>query len=931
MTLRLKKRPLIIFGSLFYTLFLAYFYYIYVPLVKTYQLALVPFVSVVFLLTLIKIEWGTLSLLFLVPLVGNLPYYFGLYEDIPQAPVPLILFLFYLLAFWLRRAWILSSNRHRKKSPVNSPKITLIAPSPEDEPISSTPHPLQPILGLYIAIILISMAVTFLRYSNFFPFVAEGMYELKVNVNEVRAGGARMSTVFGGLNLATGPLFSLLLWPYLQKERFRSLALKGLVFSFSLSLVFGLIQIWVAPEGGQLPSWRRIDQFHFTYKDPNSLGFFIAALLPLLLGLLVAAKKKTKLYLFLMIISLPSLALSGSRSAFLAFSLGFILTGILLGGDKSLPRKKKIKLLETILGVILLLVVLFFSASFFPLSRRLHLSMNLLKERLIFQLFSDKIVLWSIAWEMFRRFPLSGVGVGSYIVELPNFLWQRGKETLVTDSAENFLFQAMAELGFVGLLLLLALALKLTLFFSRHSFRPNHNQPEFLKAALSGSLIACLVNFSFHSYIGGFACKYLFWFLLTLFLGLFSPMVNGARKLTEIEVEEKPEIDSDMGIKEKRLGSAAKRSLLGRKENKEILIFNDDRNQSKGEEREGGEGNETELNKHIFPAKKTDVEKASLIILALIFLASNLVVSLSTLSIPHRTKAFGLTQDFGFFSWEKDNRGFDFRWTRKRAGFSIEKLGPRIVLPLVASHPDIEKKPVVLTIYLADAWFKKKKIISVGELKDKGWKEIEIDLSNLTKEKRSAEINRVHEKATPENTEPKTFSSVAPARKANILLEVNRDWNPEKAFGVKDSRNLGVGVGKIWYRYPAPFAEEKIQITNTFPDSLWKGPRGSILETNGVAEMEILFQHGESYLRLWAQGQKAMGLGPMADIFLDNQLIGRALIDSENWIPLYLPFPQNISPGRHSLKVAFLNDFFRTDLNQNRNLFLGQVEAIRLK
>lgn len=931
MALRLKKRPFIIFGSLFYTLFLAYFYYIYVPLVKTYQLALVPLVSVVFLLTLIKIEWGTLSLLFLVPLVGNLPYYFGLYEDIPLAPVPLILFLFYLLAFWMRRAWFSSSNQQEKKSSITSPKTTSIAPSPEDGSFSLTCHPLQPTLGLYIAIILISMAVTFLRYSNFFPFLAEGMYELKVNVNEVRAGGARMSTVFGGLNLATGPLFSLLLWPYLQKKRFRSLALKGLVFSFSLSLVFGLIQNPIAPEWGQMPSWRRAGQFHFTYKDPNSLGFFIAAFLPLLLSLFIAAKKKTRLYLFLMIISLASLALSGSRSAFLAFGLAFILTGILLGGDKSLPRKKKIKLLGTVLGVIFFLVLLFPSASFLPLFRRLHLNMNFLRERLIPQLFSDKIVLWTIAWEMFRQFPLSGVGVGSYIVELPNFLWQRGRETLVTDSTENLLFQIMAELGFLGLLLLLALALKLTLFFWRHRYKPNQNQPEFLKAGLTGSLMACLVNFSFHSYIGGFACQYLFWFLLTLFLGLFSPMVNGFRKLTEIEVEEKFEIDSDIGRKEKRLGSAARRPLLGRKENKEILFFNDDRNQSKGEEREARKRKETKLNKHIFRAKKINVEKAGLIILALFFLASNLVVSLSTLSIPHRTEAFALTQDFGFFLWEKDNRGFDFRWTRKRAGFSIEKLGPKVVLSLVASHPDIEKKPVVLKIYLADAWFKKKKIVSEVEIKDKGWNEIEIDLSVLTKEKKSVEINRGERKGKPENTEPKKFSSVAPPRKANLLLEVNRDWNPKKAFGVKDPRNLGVGIGKIWYRYPPPFAVEKIQVTNTFPASLWKGPGGSILESNGVAEMEILFEEGETYLRLWAQGQKAMGLGPMADIFLDDQLIGRVLIDSEAWIPLFLPLPQDVSPGRHSLKVAFLNDLLRADLNQDRNLFLGQVEAIRLK
>ncbi|MDH4198645.1 MAG: hypothetical protein OEW05_14615, partial [Candidatus Aminicenantes bacterium] len=158
-----------------------YFYYVYVPLLAPFQLILIPLLFLTAGLTVVRVEWGALWFVFAFPLINNLPYYFGLYEHIPQAPLGLVLFLAFFVG-WVAKT---SFSGSRPSFPAG-----LLRP-----------------LAILSGIVLVSGLITLWRYANFFPFLAERSRELIVNVNQVRAGGAVMSNVFNSLNYLSGFLF----------------------------------------------------------------------------------------------------------------------------------------------------------------------------------------------------------------------------------------------------------------------------------------------------------------------------------------------------------------------------------------------------------------------------------------------------------------------------------------------------------------------------------------------------------------------------------------------------------------------------------------------------------------------------------------------------------------------------------------------------
>lgn len=82
--------------------------------------------------------------------------------------------------------------------------------------------------------------------------------------------------------------------------------------------------------------------------------------------------------------------------------------------------------------------------------------------------------------------------------------------------------------------------------------------------------------------------------------------------------------------------------------------------------------------------------------------------SITSLSIPSRTKEFGWKQDYGFDKWEEGPYG-EYRWSKRGSGYTqaIEK--PFVIIPVIASHPDLEKNPLEVKIFFSEDPFKKGK------------------------------------------------------------------------------------------------------------------------------------------------------------------------------------------------------------------------------
>lgn len=130
---------------------------------------------------------------------------------------------------------------------------------------------------------------------------------------------------------------------------------------------------------------------------------------------------------------------------------------------------------------------------------------------------------------MIKDYPLSGVGLGAYIIELPNY-YKNDKDMprpdiqpfRRIDTAENYFLQLGAELGLVGLAVCFWL---FWLIFKqmRRSLGAN-GEPDrlskYIRLGASAGIISLLVNFLFHSYIGSFEIQYTFWFLVALIFRL---------------------------------------------------------------------------------------------------------------------------------------------------------------------------------------------------------------------------------------------------------------------------------------------------------------------------------------------------------------------------------------------------------------------------
>jgi len=158
---------------------------------------------------------------------------------------------------------------------------------------------------------------------------------------------------------------------------------------------------------------------------------------------------------------------------------------------------------------------------------------------------------------------------------------------------------------------------------------------------------------------------------------------------------------------------------------------------------------------------------AAAIILFLSFAALNLWNSMHSLSIASRTRIFHLKQNIGLYPLEKTAEGSEFRWTRSYGGIAVQVEKPIVEIPLHASHPDIRRRPVRVTIELVTDFFKTKKVLSEITLRSEGWNSYRFSVGD------------------------------AVGQEAILLLKVSRTWNPLQATGAPDPRDLGVAIGTV--------------------------------------------------------------------------------------------------------------------------------------
>jgi hypothetical protein len=398
MDFKKKGRLTITAATAFYGILLGVFYWKYVPLVAGFQIAFVFPLLLVTIWTAIDVERGLLTFIFLFPLINNLPYFFKLYEPLPMVPSALVLFLFFFLG------WLF----HRTLG--------------KDEP-GPREHIFTPI-RLLAALVVVSGLITLWRYTNFVPFWRPRVYELITNAFGTSAGGAIMSVVFYGLTYLTGFAFFLILVRFVRSEAFIRKAIAALGASTLLSLAFGLFQHFKSLTLGNNPTSIELGLINATFKNSLSFGAFISMSVPFFLGVLPLTQGILRLVLALTLIPSGYLIFyAGSKSALLSLIITIIALGffavISFFKHRTGPVKKAVAIglaVGLLAGAAAFLIVpKNFSIGIFRKSATLVRMDNF---RPMLRVRTDNA--WTIALRTMKTYPLTGTGVGSFIIESSN-------------------------------------------------------------------------------------------------------------------------------------------------------------------------------------------------------------------------------------------------------------------------------------------------------------------------------------------------------------------------------------------------------------------------------------------------------------------------------------------------------------------------------
>jgi len=630
--------------SVLYVIPLTFFYFKYIPFVKTFQLYLLPILIILAVTTALHLSRGIVLFVFLLPLINSLPYFFEISEHTPHSPTALVLFLFFL---W---GWLINRSYHH----------------PEERRRTSLYKPII----FFAATVILSAIVTFLKFSNFFPFHSDRVYELLTNVSGVSAGGALMSTLFSSLNYLTGFLLFFIVLSSFRDEKLPERILCALLASMSLAVLFGLYQHFFDIRFGNTDFWVLMEQINATFKDPNSFGLFLATLLPITIAV-VLTEKGMKRYLALgsSVLFLFVFPQVGMRSGFLALVLALILFAALVIRAsweqlKILFKKRSVWAGAGVLIIIMAAFGLWGLGGTRLLDKLRNYSQPILSMKDLARLSPERYFLWKEAIEMMKDYPVSGVGIGSYIVELPNYYTLAPRDEIPVlddykrnDSAENYFLHVGAEMGLVGIVFALWLFAAVALRTIRAVRDKRPLRTRIVIFGIAAGLLAYFTNLIFHSFIGSFEVNYLFW-----------------------------------------LGIAA---LVGWTE--------DDRSDKK--------------NKRI-----RNMVFYSGVCLLTLFGIVGLWQSSHSLSLKSRTELFGIEQAFGFYGQEETEDGRPFQWTGKTAGMTLAIEKPVMRIPLLASHPDLSKEPLRVEIFIVKDFFREKRRLEAITIRENFWKTYRFEL-----------------------------------------------------------------------------------------------------------------------------------------------------------------------------------------------------------
>ena len=225
----------------------------------------------------------------------------------------------------------------------------------------------------------------------------------------------------------------------------------------------------------QLPGGKSFLRAYGTLPHPNILGGFTLIFLLAPIAFFLRKRTPNNLALLLLIPGVSLVALTFSRSAWLAL---IVFSAVLVWKSSYFDRKR--------LAALLIVISLSLAATLFPYRELVQArTVNTTSHAEEFS-FLGRAWLNGEAVRIIREYPLTGVGIGSFIIELA----RRAGEGYIVEPAHNLLLLAGAELGIFGILIVIALFL----WFVYRLFKTRNQNAILVGAVLAGLGIISLFD-----------------------------------------------------------------------------------------------------------------------------------------------------------------------------------------------------------------------------------------------------------------------------------------------------------------------------------------------------------------------------------------------------------------------------------------------------
>ncbi|MFH1283566.1 MAG: O-antigen ligase family protein [bacterium] len=373
-------------------------------------------------------------------------------------------------------------------------------------------HPLYKVFLVLIVGALISEIFSFWQYIGEIPNWTKEvviLYEGR-RVNLAHAYGW---IVLGFVIWSSGCFFTLYLYDFIRRFNNQSKLISWMSISLVGAIIIGIIQKYFNLHFVNQTLFINEFRINATFSDPNALAYFLIIAIPLLIAYWLSCKKNrfSELKILLIFALIFLMIQSGTRSALVC--LVFMVLVMFLKKRKELIEKFKEKRKAGLFIFALFILVLSFTdntglkriaETFYSENQREGFSYSFL--------YKDRLPYWKVGAYIFKENPLSGTGIGRYLLVLPDVL-RKGRFYLHTpnEGACNLYIQIAAEMGIFVFLIMVWILIKTAIKAVK-----NIKSKEFYTFVVSMLFIFMLLLFNIGNQIVNLEVSLLFWYLVAV-------------------------------------------------------------------------------------------------------------------------------------------------------------------------------------------------------------------------------------------------------------------------------------------------------------------------------------------------------------------------------------------------------------------------------